>query len=136
MEISELFVFVSFGKVWFSKFKFFFGNNQNFWPCEIFAKKFGKKFGKLSSEKVWILTKILRQLKQFQIKLCKIWNLMKKILFLSQKTLILCQNVQKKVWKSSEIVPFWTFRKLQKMTLNSNSKTDLKLRLKVWNAGP
>jgi len=32
-----------------------FGKNQNFRTRGIFAKKFGKKFGNLSSEKSWVI---------------------------------------------------------------------------------
>jgi len=107
MEISELFVFASFGNVRFQKFR--------------------KKYVKFE--------------------------------FLSQKTLFLGQKVRKKFGKSSEIsesgfsecsesleiseiVIFRTFRNLRKndvkLELRKSRKTrsDSKVQLKVWNAGP
>jgi len=45
MEISKLFVFASFGKVLFSKFRNFSEITGFFTHAKILRKKFGKKFG-------------------------------------------------------------------------------------------
>ncbi len=55
-------------------------------------KKLGKKFGNLSSEKVQILTKIVRQFQKFQKNYVKFE-------FLSQKNVFLVQKVWKKFGK-------------------------------------
>jgi len=126
MEISELFVFLSFGKVLFFEVRKFFGIKDffsNLW--KLCTKKFGKKFEN-------------------------------NFLFLSPKTLFLCQKVRKKfgnrvfqtfgiygnlrncsilnfpnIKKNYVKLELWKSRKTC-----SNSKTDLKARLKVRNAGP
>jgi len=123
----------------------FFGKKWNFWTREIFAKKFGKKFGNLSSEKSsdinWNCIPILKFQKNYV-----------KFEFLSQKTLFLGSKSVEKVWKVRKRV-FQTLRnfgncsipnfpKITKEWLRksrktcSNSKTDSKVRLKVQNAGP
>jgi len=116
MEFSELFVFASFGNVWLSKFKIFFGKKRNFWTRKIFAKKFGnlssEKSSDISQNCTWI-SKISKKLLKFE--------------FLSQKTLFLGQKVRK-LWKQGfpNIQKFWKlfYSKLsenyKKMTLNSN----------------
>jgi len=88
---------------------------------------------------------------KISIKLCKVWIFESKNPLFGSKSL---EKVQKSLEigfsKHSEILEIFLFRnfqKLQKMTLNSNfrnrkkktcfnSKTNSKVRLKVWNAWP
>jgi len=144
-EFSKHFVFASFGNVRLSKFGNFSEKKRNFWTRKIFAKKFGKKFRNLSSEKsldinqnCTSISKILKNYVKFE--------------FLSQKKLFL----GKKVWKCletgfskhSEILEIFIFRTFRKLWKNdvklelrklwktcSNSKTDSKVRLKFGMQG-
>ncbi len=111
-------------------------------------------FCKKVRKKVRILTKIVRQ---FWKKLLKVWIFKSKNPVFGSKSSEKIRKKFRKVWKSSEtgfskhseiseIVLFRTFQKLQKNDIklelrksrktHSNSKTDLKVRLKVQNAGP
>jgi hypothetical protein len=107
-----------------------------------FWQKVWKKFKNLSSEKSL-------DINQNCTSVSKISKNYVKFEFLSQKTLFLGQKVQKKigkslekvrkVWKSlkiSKIVLFQHFQDRKSQKTRSDLKTDLKVRIKVWNAGP
>jgi hypothetical protein len=83
-----------------------------------FAKKFGKKFGNLSSEKVCILIKIVRQFQKFQKNYVKFEFLSQKTLFLGQKVWKMLGKVQKSLEtgfsKHLEILEIVLFRTFQK----------------------
>ncbi len=93
------------------------------------------------------INRILRQIQKFQKNYVKFEFFGQKNLFLrqkAQKSLETLETVFSECLEISEILKFRTFQKLQKMTFNLKfenckklvPKTDSKVRLKVWNAGP
>ena len=84
----------------------FFGKKRNFRTRGIFAKKFGKKFGNLSSEKSSVIIRKFRKFRKFRKNDVKFE-------VLGQKTLFFGQKVWKSLVKISEISEkFRKFRKL------------------------
>ena len=63
----------------------FFGKNRNFRTRGIFAKKFRKKFGNLSSVKSSVIIRKFRKLRKFQKNDVKFEVLGQKTLFFGQK---------------------------------------------------